>query len=53
LLFGNLADVGVFEVEDVDRHREFGLGFEIDVTSEVGERRERRPADKDEERLCL
>jgi len=52
LLFGNLADVGVFEVEDVDRHREFGLGFEIDETKEVGERMERRPAEREEERLC-
>ena len=50
MLFGNLTDVGVFEVEDVDRHREFGLWFEIDETKEVGEIRERRPADKDEER---
>jgi hypothetical protein len=53
LLFGNFADVGVFEVEDADLHREFGLGLEIDETKEVGERMERRPAEKDEDRLCL
>ena len=43
---------------DVDRHREgpaheFGLGLETEETKEVGERMERRPAENDDERLCL
>jgi hypothetical protein len=42
---------------DVDRHREgpaheFGLGLDIEETKEVGERMERRPEEKDDERLC-
>jgi hypothetical protein len=30
----------------------FGLGLEIEETNDVGERMERRPAEKNEERLC-
>ena len=47
----------MFEADDVDRHREgpareFGLGLEMEETKEVGERIERRPDKKDEERPC-
>jgi hypothetical protein len=56
IVVANASTLGLLLEVDIDHHRKvrptFGLGLEMEETNDIGEITERKPAEKDEERLC-